>query len=46
MYTRDAGEVLIAVLTVTEEDSHSLGQHLMVVADEAVLGATDTIAGE
>jgi hypothetical protein len=30
-YTRDAGEVSIAVLTVIEEAGHSLGQILMVV---------------
>ena len=45
-YTRDTGEVLIAILTVVEEAGHSLGQHLMVVEDEAVPGATDTFAGE
>ena len=37
---------MIAVLTVVEEASHSLGQHLMVVEDEALPGATDTFAGE
>ena len=45
MYTRDAGEVSIAVLTVVEEAGHSLGQHLTVVGDEALLGATDTFVG-
>jgi ABC-type thiamine transport system substrate-binding protein len=46
-YTRDdAGEVLISVLTVIEEAGHSLGQHLMVVGDEAILRVTDTFAGE
>ena len=45
-YTRDAGEVSIAILTVVEEAGHSLGQHLMVVGDEVLLGATDTFAGE
>ena len=47
-YTRDAGEVLIAVLTIVEEASHSLGQLLMVVGvqDEVFLGATDTFAVE
>ena len=45
-YTRDAGEVSIAVLTVIEEADHSLGQHLTVVGDEALLGATDTFVGE
>ena len=44
--TRDASEVLIAVLTIIEEASHSLGQHLTVVRDEAVLGATDIFVGE
>ena len=37
---------MIAVLTVIEEVSHSLGQHLMVVEDEAVPRVTDTFAGE
>jgi hypothetical protein len=32
-YTRDTGEVSIAVLTVIEEASHSLGQILMVVGE-------------
>jgi hypothetical protein len=45
-YTRDAGEVLIAILTVVEEASHSLGQHLTLVGNEALLGAIDTFAGE
>ena len=45
-YTRDAGEVLIVVLTIVEEAGHSLGQHLTVVGDEALLGATCTFAGE
>ena len=45
-YTRDTGEVLISILTVIEEASHSLGQHLMVVGDEALLGVIDTFAGE
>ena len=44
-YTKDAGEVLIAVLTVIEEASHSLGQHLTIVEDEALLGAIDTFVG-
>jgi len=43
-YTRDAGEVLIAVLIVIEEAGHSLGHQLIVVRDEAFLGATDTLA--
>ena len=49
MYTTDdTGEVLIAVLTVVEEASHSLGQLLMVVGvrDEVFLGAIDTFVVE
>ena len=44
----DAGEVLIAVLTVVEEASHSLGQLLMVVAvrDEVFPGVTNTFVVE
>ena len=42
----DASEVSIAVLTVVEEASHSLGQHLMVVEDEMVPGEIDIFAGE
>ena len=45
-YTRDAGEVSIAVLTVVEAAGHSLGQHLTVVGDEALLGATKTSTRE
>ena len=45
-YTRDAGEVSIAILTIVEEAGHSLGQHLMVVGDEVLLGATDTFVAE
>ena len=45
-YTRDAGEVSIAVLTIVEEAGHSLGQHLTIVGDETVPGATDTFVGE
>ena len=39
---------MIAILTVVEEASHSLGQLLMVVGirDEVFLGATDTFAEE
>ena len=37
---------MLAFLVVIEEANHSLGQHLTVVGDEAVLGATDTFAGE
>ena len=46
MFNGDAGEVSIAVLSVVEEASHSLGQHLMVVGDEAVLGPTNTFAAQ
>jgi hypothetical protein len=45
-YTRDAGEVSITILTIVEEADHSLGQHLMVVRDKALLGVTNTFAGE
>ena len=47
-YTRDAGEVSIAVLTVIEEVGHSLGQILMVVGvrDEVSPRATDTFVAE
>ena len=47
-YTRDASEVLIAVIAVIEEADHSLGQILMVggVWDEVSLGATDTFVAE
>jgi hypothetical protein len=45
-YTRDTGEVSIDVLTVVEEASHSLGQHLIVIGDEALLGVRDIFAGE
>ena len=45
-YTRDAGEVLIAILTIEEEVSHSLGHQLMVVQDEASLGAINTFAAK
>jgi hypothetical protein len=44
-FTGDAGEVSLAVLIVVEEVSHNLGQHLTVVGDEALPGATDTFAG-
>ena len=45
-FTGEVGEVLHVVLSIVEEASHSLGQHLMVVGDEAILGATDTFAAE
>ena len=46
MFTDDAGEVSLAFLAVVEEVSHSLGQHLIVVGDEVVLGATYTFAAQ
>jgi hypothetical protein len=36
VFTGDASEVSHAFLAVVEEASQSLGQHLMVVGDEAV----------
>ena len=47
-YTRDTGEVSIAILTVIEEVGHSLGQILMVVGvrDEVSPRATDTFTAE
>ena len=45
-FTGDTGEVLLAFLAIVEEASHSLGQHLMVVGDEAVPGAIDTFVAE
>jgi hypothetical protein len=42
VFTGDAGEVLLAFLVIVEEADHNLGQHLTVVGDEVVLGATDT----
>ena len=44
VFNGDAGEVSFAILDVVEEVSHSLGQHLMVVGDEALLGAIDKFA--
>ena len=44
MFTGDSGVASIAPVVVVEEVGHSLGQHLMVVRDEAVLGVTDTFA--
>ena len=44
--TDDAGEVLLAVDSIIEEASHSLGHQLMVVRDEAFLGAIDTFVAE
>jgi hypothetical protein len=40
-YTKDIGEVLIAIIIVIEEAGHNLGQILMVVGvlDEVSLGA-------
>jgi hypothetical protein len=37
---------LFVVLDVIEEVDHSLGQHLTVVGDEAVLGVTDPFAAQ
>ena len=45
-FTDDAGEVSLAFLAVVEEADHSLGQHLTVVGDEAVPGATNTFAAQ
>ena len=47
-YTRDTGEVSIAILTVIEEAGHNLGKILMFVGvrDEVSLGAADTFAAE
>ena len=36
----------MAVDSIVEEAGHSLGHQLMVVRDEASLGATDTFAAE
>ena len=46
MFTDDAGEVSLAFLAVVEEVGHSLGQHLIVVGDEAVPRATDTFVAQ
>ena len=46
MFTGDAGEVLMAIHTIIEEASHSLGQQLMVDRDEAFPRATYTFAAE
>ena len=48
MFTGDSGVALIASVSVIEEAYYILGQHLMVVVvlDEAVLGATDTFAAK
>ena len=45
-FTGDTGEVSLASLTVVEEANHSIGQHLMVVGDEAVLGVMDTFVAQ
>jgi hypothetical protein len=42
VFTGDASEVSIAVLGVGD----SLGQHLMIIRDEPILGATDTFAAQ
>ena len=46
--TSDSGVPSMALVDVVEEPSQSLGQHLMVVVvrDEAVLGAIDTFVAE
>jgi hypothetical protein len=41
---RDANEVSLAIESIIEEAIYSLGHQLIVVQDEAVLGATDTFA--
>ena len=41
-YTREPDEASIVVLTIIEEVDHSLGQHPMIVDDEALPGAIDT----
>ena len=45
-FTSDSSEVSLANLNVVEEADHSMGQHLMVVRDESLLGAIDTFVGE
>ena len=37
---------MIAVLTIVEEAGHSLGQHLTIMGNEAVLGVTNTFIAE
>ena len=46
MFTGDVGVVSMAILSVVEEASHSLRHQLIVVRDEAFLGATDTFVAE
>ena len=48
MFTRDSGVASMALVGVVEQADQSLGQHLMVVVvlDEAVLGAIDTFAAK
>ena len=48
MFTGDVGVASMALVKVVEEAGQSLGQHLMVVVvfDEAVLGAPDTFAAK
>ena len=48
MFTGDSGVALMALVKVVEEAGQSPGQHLMVVVvlDEAVLGAIDTFGSE
>ena len=42
----DADEVFLAIESIIEEASHSLGHQLIVVRDEAILGAIDTFVVE
>ena len=44
--TDDVGEVSLAIDSIIEGADHSLGHQLMVVQDEASLGARDTFAEE
>ena len=48
MFTGDSSVASMALVNVEEEPDQSLGQHLMVVIvrDEAVLGATNTFIAE
>ena len=48
MFIGDSSVASMALVDVVEEPSQSLGQHLMVVVvrDEAVLGAIDTFVAE
>ena len=48
MFIGDSGVTSIALISIVEEAYQSSGQHLMVVVvlDEAVLGASDIFAAE